>query len=63
MFSSPKSTVKPLPSHTVVSDTPFISPYARPTGLVESPAEVEAKHTKTDKHKKKSLKSRKDGKD
>ena len=47
----------------VVSDTPFIAPSAWLNGPVESPAEVEAKHTKTDKHKKKSHKFHKDGKE
>ena len=63
VFSTPKSAVKPLPSHTVVSDTPFIAPSAWPTGPVESPAEVEATHTKADnKHKKKSHNHAKMGK-
>ena len=41
MFSTPKSTVQHVPSHAVVSDTPFIPPSARLTGPVEFPAEGE----------------------
>ena len=54
--------MKPFPSYTVASDT-LRAPSALLSGPVESLAEVEAKHTKTDKHKKKSQKSCKDGKD
>ena len=38
---TPKSTVQHVPSHAVVSDTPFIPPSARLTGPVEFPAEGE----------------------
>ena len=41
VLSMPKSTVQHVPSHTVVSDTPFIPPSARLTGPVEFPAEGE----------------------
>ena len=69
MFSMPKTSVKPMPPHTVVSDSPFISPSARLTGPVDAPAEVELKEKshKDDKPKKddnkdnkKEHKSRKD---
>ena len=67
VFSTPKTMVNPIPSHTVVSDTPFIVPSARLTGPVEFPAEVEADtpqdNTSTSKDKKKSQKSHKEGKD
>ena len=63
----PTKPVKPIPSHTVVSDTAFIAPSVWLTGPVESLAEVEAdqKHHKSSepKEKKKSRKSRKEGKD
>ena len=58
--------MKPLPLHTVVSDTSFIAPTARLTDPVESPAEVEAgqnKDKKSDTKDKKKRKSHKDGKD
>ena len=41
VFSTPKSTVKPVPTHTVVSDTPFTPPPARLTSPVDVPAEGE----------------------
>ena len=41
VFSTPKTTVKPVPSDTVVSDTTFILPSARLTSPVEFPAEGE----------------------
>ena len=43
VFSTPKTTVKPVTSHIVLSDSPFIAPTARPTGLVEIPPGQEAK--------------------
>ena len=64
MFSSPKTSVKPVPFHLVVSDTPFLVPSAWPTGPVETPADLEAKPKQTDnKDKKKAHKSRKGDKD
>ena len=67
VFSTPKTEVKPIPSHTVVSDTPFIAPSARLTHPVEFPAEGEADKvrdkTSISKDKKKSHKSRKEGKE
>ena len=66
VFSTPKTMINPIPSHTVVSDTPFIAPSARLTGQVEFLAEVESDtpqdNTSTSKNKKKSRKSRKEGK-
>ena len=73
VFSTPKSTVKPVPTHTVVSDTPFIPPPARLTGPVDAPAEgevglaqdntVSAKDPKDAKEKKKPRKSCKESRD
>ena len=51
MFSTPKTSVKPIPPLAVVSYSPFIAPSARLTGLVDVPAEVELKD-KTNKYKK-----------
>ena len=42
VFSTPESTVNPISAKMVVSDSPFIAPAARPTGLVETPAVQEA---------------------
>ena len=64
-FSTPKTTVNPVSSKVVLSDSPFIAPAAQLTGPVETPAvqEVasksgEAKLKKSkDKKKKKSVKS------
>ena len=73
VFSMPKSTVKPVPTRTVVSDTPFIPPSARLTGPVDVPAEGEVdlsqdntgsyKDPKDAEEKKKSRKSRKEIRD
>ena len=73
VFCTPKSTVKPVPTHTVVSDTSFIPPSARLTGPVDVPAQGEVglsqdntgsyKDPKDDKEKKKSRKSRKESRD
>ena len=55
LFSTPKTSVKPMPPHIVVSDSPFIAPSARLTGPVDVLAEVElqqkAKDGKEDKPK------------
>ena len=48
VFSTPKATVKNIPSQTV-SATPFIAPSARLTGPVEFPAEGEADSLMTTK--------------
>ena len=70
MFSTPKSTVQHVPSHAVVSDTPFIPPSARLTGPVEFPAEGEVDKPqdssvveKDVKEKRKSRKSRRESKE
>ena len=65
VFSTPKTMVNPIPSHTVVSHTPFIASSAQLTGSVEFLAEGEAHKTQDvkAKNKKKSCKSRKEGKD
>ena len=70
VFSAPKSTVQHVPSHTVVSDTPFIPPSARLTGLVEFPAEGEVDKPQASsviekdvKEKKKSRKSRRESRE
>ena len=68
VFSTPKTSIIPMPPHTVVSDSPFIAPSARLTSPVDVPAEVELqskpKGNKEDKSKKKDhQKSRKDGSD
>ena len=65
--------VKPVPTQTVVSDTPFIPPPARLTGPVDAPAEgevglaqdktVSVKDPKDAKEKKKPRKSRKESRD
>ena len=55
VFSTPKTTVKPMPPHTVVSESLFIAP-ARLIGPVEVPAKVESNHTKSEKTKTKSRK-------
>ena len=66
VFSTPKSNVKPVPTHTVVSDTPFIPPSAGAStgpvsrvGLSQDSSGVD-KDLKGVKEKKKSRKSRKD---
>ena len=60
IFSTPKAAVNPVSSKVLVSDSPFIAPAARPTGLVETPAVQEAvtkvKKSK-DKKQKKTVKS------
>ena len=64
VFSTPKTSVKPVSSHPVVSDTPFLAPSAWPTGPVETPADLEAKPKREDsKEKKNSHKSLKGQKD
>ena len=73
VFSAPKSTVKPVLTHTVVSDTPFIPPHARLTGPVDAPAEgevglaqdttVSGTDPKDAKEKKKPRKSHKESRD
>ena len=63
VFSTPVSAVKPMDTHNLISDNPFLAPATRPTGPVEAPVAVEApvddKHG-DQKEKKKSHKSRKD---
>ena len=60
VFSTPKTSVKCVSSDSVISDTLFFSPSARPTGPVETLAELEAKPKHEDgKDKKKAHKSRK----
>ena len=63
VFSTPVSAVKPVDTHNLISDNPFLAPATRPTGPVEAPVAVEApvddKH-RDQKDKKKSHKSRKD---
>ena len=64
IFSNPVSTVKPVDSQRLISETPFMPPATRPTGLVKVPVAVEASvKPKTVepkvKDKKKSHKSRK----
>ena len=67
VFSTPKSTVQHVPSHAVISDTPFIPPSARLTGPVVFPAEGEVDKQQDSKivegdvkDQKNSRKSRKD---
>ena len=67
---TPKSTVQHVPSHAVVSDTPFIPPSARLTGPVEFPAEGEVYKPqdssvieKDVKEKRKSRKSRRESRE
>ena len=70
IFSTPVSTVKPVDSQQLISETPFLPPATRPTGPVMAPVAVEASVkpksvTKTveskdkDKERKKSHKSKK----
>ena len=58
-----KTLVKPMPPHTVVSDSPFIAPSAWLTDPVDVPGEVEVKDKSKLKSKKKPHKSRKNGSD
>ena len=66
VFSTPVSSVKPLDTHNLISDNPFLAPATRPTGPVSAPVAVEASvsvkpvDVKDNKEKKKSHKSRKD---
>ena len=69
-FLTPKTTVQHIPSHTVVSDTPFIPPSAWLTGPVDFLAEGEldlpqdsSVGDKDVKEEKKSRKSRREGRD
>ena len=59
VFSTPKAVVNPASSKVIVSDSPFITPAARPTGPVETPAVQEAvtKVKSKDKKQKKTVKS------
>ena len=63
VFSTLVSAVKPVDTHNLISDNPFLAPATRPTGPVEAPVAVEApvddKH-RDQKEKKKTHKSRKD---
>ena len=62
IFSTPVSSVKPVASHQLISDTPFMAPSTRPTGPVEAPVVLDApvKPKPIDsKEKKKSHKSKK----
>ena len=62
IFSAPVTSVKPVDSQTLISQTPFIPPATRPTGPVEVPVAVEVA-TKSkphdDKERKKNHKSKK----
>ena len=42
VFSTPVSAVKPMDTHNLISDNPFLAPATRPTGPVEAPVVVEA---------------------
>ena len=67
VFSTPVSSVKPLDTHNLISDNPFLAPATRPTGPVSAPVAVDASVSvqlvdakDKEKEKKKSHKSRKD---
>ena len=52
IFSTPVSTVKPVDSQLLISETPFLPPATRPTGPVKVPVAVEASvKSKTVDHK------------
>ena len=42
IFSTPVSSVKPVDTQHLISDTPFLAPATRPTGPVEVPVAVDA---------------------
>ena len=65
VFCMPKTTAKPLPTHTVVSDTPFFPPSARLTGEVGLLQDNSGsdKDPKGSKEKKKSRNSPKESRD
>ena len=63
VFSTPVSTVKPVDTQHLISETPFLAPATHPTGPVEVPVAVDApvKPKSVDqKDKKRSHKSKKD---
>ena len=63
VFSTPVSSVKPVDTQHLISETPFLAPATRSTGPVEVPVSVDASvKTKSvdQKEKKKRHKSRKD---
>ena len=62
IFSTPVSTVKPVDSQNLISDTPFLAPATRPTGPVLVPVAADAQVKTVDDHKskKKTHKSRRE---
>ena len=72
IFSTPLSSVKPVTSHQLISDTPFLGPSTRPTGRVEAqvaldaqvkPKPVDSKEKKTSQKSKKGEKAKDNSKD